>query len=280
MTQRTWFITGISSGFGRLMAERLLSRGDRVAGTIRRQAAVDDLKTHYGDRLWTAELDMTDAAGIRAVVNRAFTELGRIDVLVSNAGYGLFGAAEELSDEQIDHQIATNLAGPIHLVRAAVPHLRAQGGGRIIQISTYGGLVAMAGGSLYHASKWGGEGFFEAMMQELAPFDIGVTIVEPGGARTEFRFGSAQIGTKMEAYQGTPAGMVHTVLQDRSRLPIGDPAKMVEIIIASADQSPAPKRIVLGSDSYAAIMKALSDRLANIEGQKETAVSTDFPSAA
>ncbi len=280
MTQRTWFITGISSGFGLLMTERLLARGDRVAGTIRRQAAVDDLKAQHGDRLWTAELDMTDTAGIRAVVNRAFAELGHIDVIVSNAGYGLFGAAEELSDEQIDHQIATNLVGPIQLVRAAAPHLRAQGGGRIIQISTYGGLAAIAGGSLYHASKWGGEGFFEAMMQELAAFNIGVTIVEPGGARTEFRFGSAQIGTKIDAYQGTPAGMVHTVLQDRSRLPIGDPAKMVEIIIASADHSPAPKRIVLGSDSYTAIMKALSDRLASIEGQKETAFSTDFPPAA
>jgi NAD(P)-dependent dehydrogenase (short-subunit alcohol dehydrogenase family) len=279
MMERTWFITGISSGFGRLMAERLLSRGERVAGTIRKATAADDLKALYGDRLWIAQLDMIDVAGIRVVVNRAFAELGRIDIVVSNAGYGLFGAAEELSDAQIDHQIATNLAGPIHLVRAAVPHLRAQGSGRIVQISTYGGLAAMAGGSLYHASKWGAEGFFEAMVQELAPFNIGVTIVEPGGARTEFRFGNAQVGTKIDAYQGTPAGLVHTILQDRSRLPIGDPARMVEIIISSADQSPAPKRIVLGSDSYTAIMKALGERLACIEGQKETAFSTDFPTA-
>jgi NAD(P)-dependent dehydrogenase (short-subunit alcohol dehydrogenase family) len=277
MTERTWFITGINSGFGRIMTERLLAQGERVAGTVRKESAVEYLKARYGNRLWTERLDMTDVAGIRTAVNRAFAELGRIDVVVSNAGYGLFGAAEELTDEQIDHQIATNLVGPIQLVRAAVPHLRAQGGGRFIQISTYGGLVAMAGGSLYHASKWGGEGFFEAMMQELAPFNIGVTIVEPGGARTEFRFGSAQLGTKIEAYQGTPAGMVHTVLQDRSRLPIGDPEKMVEIIIASADQSPAPRRIVLGSDSYTAIMKALGDRLTSVEGQKETAFSTDFP---
>lgn len=280
MKERIWFITGISSGFGRLMAEHLLSRGEHVAGTIRKAGVVDDLMARYGDRLWTAQLDMIDVAGIRAVVNHAFAELGRIDVLVSNAGYGLFGAAEELSDEQIDHQIATNLVGPIQLVRAVVPHLRAQGSGRIIQISTYGGLAAMAGGSLYHASKWGGEGFFEAMMHELAPFNIGVTIVEPGGARTEFRFGSAQVGTKIDAYQGTPAGMVHSVLQDRSRQPIGDPAKMVEVIVASVDRSPPPKRIVLGSDSYAAIMKAIGDRLADIEGQKEAAFSTDCPPAA
>jgi NAD(P)-dependent dehydrogenase (short-subunit alcohol dehydrogenase family) len=170
--------------------------------------SMDDLKGKYGDQLWLAHLDTTDLAEIRKTVDKGLAELGRINVIVSNAGYGLFGAAEELSDEQVAHQLSTNLFGPIQLVRAALPHLRAQRGGQIIGLSTYGGQVALPDGSLYHASKWGLEGFFDSIAQELAPFKIGVTIIEPGGARTNFRFGGAQLGTQMEAYKGTPAAMV------------------------------------------------------------------------
>ena len=148
MTQRNWFIKGVNSGFGRQLTEQLLARGDRVAGTVRKMDAMEDLKSRYGDLLWIARLDVTDVPEIRAVVNRAFAELGRIDVVVKNAGYGLFGAAEELTDEQILHQLHTNLIGSIQVVRAALPHLRAQGGGRIIQLSTYGGQAAFPGGFL------------------------------------------------------------------------------------------------------------------------------------
>ncbi|MBW6421684.1 SDR family oxidoreductase [Rhizobium sp. XQZ8] len=277
MFRKTWFITGANSGFGRLMAEQLLSRGDRVAATLRKMDALDDLKTRYGDNLWLAELDMTDLSRVRSVVDRAFTELGSIDVIVSNAGYGLFGAAEELTDEQVDHQLATNLEGPIRLIRSALPHLRAQGGGRIIQISTFGGQATLPGGSLYHAGKWGIEGFCDAVAQEVAPFGIDMTIVEPGGARTNFRFGSARVGPALEAYENTPAGMTRKILADTSRLPIGDPAKMVEFIIESANQHPAPRRLVLGSDSYMMIERALSERLEAIRAQKEIAFSTDLP---
>lgn len=277
MSQRTWFITGVNSGFGRLMTESLLERGDRVAGTVRKMDTMNDLKAKYGDLLWLEHLDMTDLSGIRRVVDKAFGGLGRIDVIVSNAGYGLFGAAEELSDEQIAHQLSTNLTGPIQLVRAALPHLRTQGGGRIIGLSTYGGQAALPGGSLYHASKWGLEGFLDAIAQELAPLKIGVTIIEPGGARTNFRFGGAQLGAQMEAYNGTPAAMVHTMIKDTSRLPPGDPSKMAKIIINSVEQHPAPRRIALGSDAYGAIHKALTDRLAALEAQREVAFSTDFP---
>ena len=189
MAQRTWLITGVNSGFGRIMTEKLLECGDRVAGTVRKLDTMNDLNTKYGDRLWLASLDMTDAPAIKQVVDKAFADLGTIEVIVSNAGYGLFGAAESLSDEQVIHQIGTNLVGPIQLVRSALPYMRKQGGGRIIQLSTYGGQAALPGGSLYHASKWGVEGFFDSLAQELAPFKIGVTIVEPGGARTNFRFG-------------------------------------------------------------------------------------------
>ncbi|MBB5610076.1 MULTISPECIES: SDR family oxidoreductase [unclassified Janthinobacterium] len=274
--QRTWFITGVNSGFGRLMTEQLLARGDRVAGTVRKLETMADLKQQYGDRLWLAQLDMTQTQQIQKVVGAAFDELGKIDAIVSNAGYGLFGAAEELSDEQVVHQLATNLLGPIMLVRAALPHLRAQGGGRIIGLSTFGGQATLPGGSLYHASKWGLEGFLESIGQELAAFQIGVTIIEPGSARTNFRHGGAQLGQPLDAYQGTPAAMVHAMLKDTSRLPLGDPTKMSSIIIDSVEQTPAPRRIVLGSDSWGIIRKALTERLAAVEAQQELAASTDI----
>src|ERR1700709_1925131 len=177
MTQRTWFITGVNSGFGRLMTEQLLASGDRVAGTVRKMDAMDDLQEKYGDLLSLNLLDMTDTPQINQVVNNAFADLGKIDVIVSNAGYGLFGAAEEFSDEQITHQLSTNLLGPIMLVRAALPYLRAQGGGRIIDLSQLRGPPALPGRSMYHASKWGLEGFLDAMSIELAVFKIGVTII-------------------------------------------------------------------------------------------------------
>jgi NAD(P)-dependent dehydrogenase (short-subunit alcohol dehydrogenase family) len=280
MTQRTWLITGVNSGFGRHMTEQLLVRGDRVAGTVRDLATMDDLKAAHGERLWLGQLDMTDTPEVQRVVGQAFADLGVIDVVVSNAGYGLFGAAEELSDAQVTHQLATNLIGPIMLIRATLPHLRMQGGGRIIGLSTYGGQATLPGGSLYHNGKWGLEGFLESIGQELAPFKIGVTIVEPGGARTNFRSGGAQLGQPLEAYQGTPAAMVHAMIKDTSRLPPGDPARMAAAIIGSVDQDPAPRRMVLGSDSWGIIRKALADRLAEVDAQQELAVSTNLPAEA
>ena len=150
---KTWLITGASSGLGRLMTERLLARGDRVVATARREDSLVDLQREHGDRLVVPVLDLTDTAGIRAVLASAFRQLGRIDVLVSNAGYGLFGAAEEVTDAQIDHQIATNLIGSIQFIRAAIPHLRQQGGGRIVQVSSEGGQIAYPTFSLYHATN-------------------------------------------------------------------------------------------------------------------------------
>jgi hypothetical protein len=166
MTSRNWLITGVSSGFGRELATQLLDRGDTVVGTVRRPDSVADLLQKYPDTFHRELLDVTDADAVRVVVDRSFRSLGRIDVVVSNAGYGLFGAAEELSDEQVGQIIATNLTGSIQLIRASLPHLRAQGSGRIIQISSYGGQVAFPGNSLYHATKWGIEGFAESVAHE------------------------------------------------------------------------------------------------------------------
>ncbi|MBN3725578.1 SDR family oxidoreductase [Burkholderia sp. Ac-20379] len=274
--KQTWFITGVNSGFGRHMTEQLLARGDRVAGTVRDPDAMRDLAARHGAALWLAKLDLTDTPAIRRVVDQAFAQLGRIDVVASNAGYGLFGAAEELTDEQIRHQIDTNLIGSIQTVRAALPHLRAQGGGRIIQLSSVGGQAAFPSGSLYHAGKWGIEGFIDAVAQEVAGFGIGCTLVEPGAARTDFRYRSAQLAPKLDAYDASPARMAHRMIEDRTHLPIGDAAKMAEIMIASAAQHPAPRRLALGSDAYTVMHKQLSERLAALEAQKALAFSTDF----
>lgn len=275
MTQRTWFITGVNSGFGRHMTEQLLERGDKVAGTIRRPGSVDDLVAKYGDTFWVASLDVTDTPAIKEVVGRAFAELGRIDVIVNNAGYGLFGAAEEVTDEQVLRILNTNLVGSIQVTRAALPYLRGQGGGHIIQISTYGGQATNPGACMYHASKWGIEGFMESTAKDVAPFGIGVTIVEPGGARTEFRYGSLQMATPLSEYDDTPAAMTRAA-QDRSRPSLGDPARMATRIIDSVEQNPAPLRLVLGSDSYRFLQAALSERLAEIEAQRDTAGLTDI----
>src|ERR1039457_3543964 len=155
MSQRTWFITGVSSGFGRQLADQLLERGDRVVGTVRATDKVADLLERYPEAFQAEVLDVTDTAAIRQVVERSFSRLGRIDVIISNAGYGLFGASEELTDKQVEHIVATNLVGSIQLIRAALPHLRNRGGGRIIQISSYGGQVAFPGNSMYHPTTWG-----------------------------------------------------------------------------------------------------------------------------
>jgi NAD(P)-dependent dehydrogenase (short-subunit alcohol dehydrogenase family) len=277
MAQRTWLITGVSSGFGRELTKQLLERGERVVGTVRRLDTVADLVERFPDWLHPELLDVTDTAAIRDVVDRSFAKHGRIDVIVSNAGYGLFGAAEELSDEQIDHIIATNLVGSIQLIRAVLPHLRAQGGGRIVQISTYGGQVAYPGNSMYHATKWGIEGFVESVAQEVAPFGIGMTLVEPGGARTEFRYGSAQVAEKMPEYDETPARAPLRILDPAHGLAPGDPVRMAAAMIASVDQEPAPLRVMLGSEALRNTLTILRARVAGFESQTDLAASTDFP---
>jgi NAD(P)-dependent dehydrogenase (short-subunit alcohol dehydrogenase family) len=277
MAPRTWLITGVSSGFGRELTEQLLRHGDRVVGTVRDTAKVNDLIERHSQTFRPEILDVTDTAAVREVVDRAFAELGRIDVIVSNAGYGLFGAAEELTDQQVDHIIATNLTGSITLIRAALPHLRAQDGGRIIQISSYGGQVAFPGNSLYHATKWGIEGFAEAVAQEVASFGIGVTIVEPGGARTEFRYGSAQVADLMPVYDDTPAHSFQNMLDPANAAAPGDPARMAARIIESVDSEPAPLRMVLGSQALESTLSTLRRRIADFETQTDLAASTHFP---
>ncbi|MBO9196523.1 SDR family oxidoreductase [Rhizobium sp. 16-449-1b] len=271
---KTWFITGTSSGLGREMTEQLLSRGDSVVATVRRADQLDALQAQYGERLVVLTLDILDTAGIRSAVADAFQRMGRIDVVVSNAGYGLFGAAEELGDAQIDQQIATNLTGSIQLIRAALPHLRQQGGGRIMQVSSEGGQITYPNFSLYHATKWGIEGFVEAVAKEVAPFGIDFIIAEPGPTVTNFGAGLVH-GKPMDVYEATPAGDVRRAVTSGSFDIKGDAARTVAAMIAAADMERPALRLALGSITYRSISTALAERLAAIEAQRDVAFSAD-----
>lgn len=273
--QRTWFITGTSSGFGRIMTEQLLARGERVAATLRNPAVLDELQARYPQQLWTARLDVTDDDAVRIVLARAFKELGRIDVVVSNAAYGLFGAAEEVSDAQVRRQVDTNLIGSIQLIRAALPHLRRQGGGRVIQISSEGGQMAYPNFSIYHATKWGIEGFVESVAQEVAPFGIEFTLAEPGPTATGFAAG-LDAAPALDAYADTPSGAVRRGLADGTFRLTGDAHKMAATMIGSVDTTPAPRRITLGGGAWESIRAALGQRLAALEAQKEVAYAADL----
>lgn len=276
MVKRNWVITGVSSGFGYEMVKQVLSRGDNVLGTVRKTAPVEELVNRYPDHFHVEIVDMRDRKAVKQLGQKAEELFSTIDVIVSNAGYGLFGAAEELSDEEIDDIIATNLTGSIDFIRAFLPVMRKKQQGRIIQISSYGGEVAFAGNSLYHATKWGIEGFCDSLSQEMAPFNIGVTIVEPGGARTEFRYKSAKIAKPIKAYDNTPAHAFQKMLDRKNGLAAGDPERMAARIIESVDITPAPLRVVLGSGALKTTIKVLERRLEDFKGQEQLAASTDF----
>lgn len=274
---RTWLITGVSSGLGYELTKQLLEQGNNVIGTVRNKSKVADMIEKYPDTFACEFLDLTDVPAIQKLVDGAFEKFGRIDVIISNAGYGLFGAAEELSDAEVDHIIATNLTGSIQLIRSTLPYLRNQGGGRIIQISSYGGQVAFPGNSMYHATKFGIEGFCESVAQEVATFNIGITLIEPGGARTEFRYGSAQVANLLPEYDGNPAHSFLSMLDASNGLAPGDPVRMAARIIESVEDEPAPMRIVLGSQALENTISTLKARVADYETQTERAASTDFP---
>jgi NAD(P)-dependent dehydrogenase (short-subunit alcohol dehydrogenase family) len=269
---KNWLITGASSGLGRGLAERLLARGDGVVATIRKQGVLDELSARYPDRLRVAECDVTDLNALRATVAEAFDIMGRLDVVVSNAAYGLFGAAEELTDAQIDRQITTNLTGSIQLIRAAIPLLRNQGGGRIVQVSSEGGQIAYPSFSLYHATKWGIEGFVEAAAKEVASFGIDFVIVEPGPTRTNFG-ASLDRATPMRCYDPTPAGEIRRAIASGNFASYADAGKTVDAMIAAIDSPHPPLRLTLGQSAYHSIREALLGRLKVLETQKDVALS-------
>ncbi|PYE21789.1 short-subunit dehydrogenase [Rhizobium sp. PP-CC-3A-592] len=273
---KTWLITGASSGLGRIMAEKLLNRGDRVVATVRRADALSDLAARYGERLEVAVLDVTDTHAVRRTIDSAFASQERIDVVVSNAGYGLFGAAEEVSDEQIERQVATNLVGSIQVIRASLPHLRTQGGGRIMQVSSEGGQVAYPTFGLYHATKWGIEGFVEAVAQEVGPFGIDFVLVEPGPTATNFGEGLDQAEATV-VYDATPSGDIRRGLVTGSFTIKGDAGLTVDAMIKAGDAQHPPLRLALGSTAYENIEAVLVRRLEAVRAQKDIALGADKP---
>ena len=270
---RTWLITGVSSGFGNEMTKQLLEKGDTVIGTVRSTGKVQELIELYPDTFDCQILDVTDIEHIHSFIPEMFEKHGRIDVVVNNAGYGLFGAAEELDYENIQKILDTNLTGSIMIIHDSLPFMRKQGGGRIIQLSSYGGQVAFAANSMYHATKFGIEGFCESVAQEVAKYNIGITIVEPGGARTEFRYGSAHVANLMPEYDHVHGFL--NMLDPAKGLAPGDPAKMAARMIESVEKEPAPLRMVLGSQALRATIERLEERIADYRTQIELAASTD-----
>ncbi|WP_347555791.1 SDR family oxidoreductase [Robbsia sp. KACC 23696] len=303
-TPATWLITGCSSGIGLSLAHAAVARGDTVLATVRRADALTDLQRDYPAHLHVLILDLTDTEAVRRVVDAAFQAHGAIDVVVSNAAYGLFGAAEEVSDTQIRRQIDTNLVGSIQLIRAVLPHLRAQGGGHILQVSSEGGQIAYPNFSLYHATKWGIEGFVEATAQEVLPFGIEITLIEPGPTRTRFGTG-LDSPPPMAVYDDTPAGDVRRAFQDRAFPLTGDPTKVAREMVALVDRhrrprgtasdkaaaagqgavaagsatgTPAPRRLLVGAASYDRVRAALVERIAALDAQRDIALSTEVDS--
>ncbi len=274
MAGRKWLITGISSGFGRGIAEQVLADGDIVFGTARNMKKLEDLCSEYPETLLTASLDVTDTESVYRVTDEAFTRLGEIDVVVSNAGYGLYGAAEEISDAEALLQIQTNLIGSISFIRSTLPYLRKQKHGRIIQIASVAGQVGYAGNSLYNATKFGITGYCESLSIEMKPFNVEVTIVEPGGARTDFRYGGVKVAENLIPEYEHAHGFLNMIDASKGLAP-GDPAKMAARIIESVDQEPAPKHIALGSLALKQILEDLSGRLAGYCSQLDLAASTD-----
>ena len=243
MASKVWFITGTSRGFGRVWAEAALARGDRVAATARDVGSLSSLTERYGKQVVTIKLDVANKAEVDAAIGRAHSHFGRVDVVINNAGYGLFGAIEEVSEKEARAQIETNLFGALWVTQAALPIMRAQGSGHIIQISSIGGVNAFPTIGLYHASKWGLEGFSQALAAEVAAFGIKVTIVEPAGYATDWGGPSAIRATANPAYDAAHAA----ITAFRTSVVPGDPAATGPAMLKLVDAQDPPLRIFFGS---------------------------------
>jgi NAD(P)-dependent dehydrogenase (short-subunit alcohol dehydrogenase family) len=261
-THKVWFITGTSKGFGRVWASAALERGDRVAATARNTDTLTDLVERHGDAILPIELDVTDKPGVDAAVDRAEAHFGQLDVVINNAGYGLFGTIEEVTEEQARRQIETNLFGALWVTKAALPHLREQGSGHIIQVSSIGGVHAFPGIGMYHASKWGLEAFSQSLAGEVGDFGIKVTIIEPGGYATDWGGRSAVQAEQLSVYDG-----VRAARQERFRTVSspGDPEATGAAILEIVDAEQPPLRVFFGSAPITMIRPEYEQRIATWE---------------
>jgi len=243
MTSKVWFITGTSKGFGRIWAEAALARGDRVVATARDAGALQPLAAQYGDNVLAIPLDVDSKAAVDAAVAEAIARFGRIDVAVNNAGYGQFGTIEEISEAEARAQMETNFFGALWVTQAVLPHMRAQGSGHIIQVSSIGGVNAFPAIGLYHASKWALEGFSQSLAQEVAGFGIKVTIVEPAGYATDWSGPSAKRSAPIAAYDEVREIRARA----RAAATPGDPDASGPAILKVVDAQDPPLRIFFGT---------------------------------
>ncbi|HEV6955700.1 MAG TPA: SDR family NAD(P)-dependent oxidoreductase [Promicromonospora sp.] len=251
---QVWFVTGASRGIGRAVAEAALARGDRVAATARDPHALADLAAAHGDAVLPLRLDVTDREAAFAAVRAAADGFGRLDAVVNNAGRGLFGYVEEITPDQLRAQLEVNLLGVLHVTQAALPVLRAQGGGHVVQVSSSSGVAAWPGLGGYSASKWALEGLTEALAQEVAGFGVEVTLVEPGPVDTDWGGSSADRAEPLPAYDALRAAARH---------PPGavSPAEVARVVLAVADAAEPPRRILVGDLAADAVLPITQERI-------------------
>jgi NAD(P)-dependent dehydrogenase (short-subunit alcohol dehydrogenase family) len=272
--KKTWFITGSSRGLGRSLTAAVLAAGHNVAATARNIDDLNDLSAKYPDTLFRVKLDVTDNGEVHSAIENTIAHFGRIDVLVNNAGFGITGATEAYTEDQVSSQLATNLYAPIAITRAILPYMRKQGSGRILQISSIGGRRGSVGVSIYQAAKFGLSGFTEALNQEVRPLNIFVTAVEPGGFRTDWASASMTYAPKVEGYENTVDKRAEFFANGKF-VPMGDPDKAAKVMLELADHPKPPVHLVLGSEAITMIKNADANRSAEMEEWMDVSVSTD-----
>ncbi|MGA1837771.1 SDR family oxidoreductase [Herbiconiux sp. 11R-BC] len=267
---KVWFITGTSRGFGREWALAALERGDSVAATARDTASLADLVDRFGDRILPLQLDVTDREADFAAVTEAYNYFGRLDVVVNNAGYGHFGFIEEITEAEARAQLETNVFGALWITQAALPFLREQGSGHIIQVSSIGGISAFPLVGIYHASKWALEGFSQALAQEVAGFGVKVTLVEPGGFSTDWSGSSSSTSEPLEDYAEVHA-QVAAMRASRTANP-GDPAASAAAILQIVDAEEPPLRVFFGTAPLGIAKADYASRIATWEKWNDVSV--------
>ena len=273
--EKVWFITGTSKGFGRIWAEAALARGDKVAATARNTDALADLVDGRGEDALAIELDVTDKASVDAAVARAHEHFGRLDVVVNNAGYGQFGMVEEVSEAQARAQLETNFFGALWVTKAALPYLRKQVSGHIIQVSSIGGVTAFPDLGLYHASKWALEGLTQSLAAEVAGFGIDVTLVEPTGYTTDWSGSSAVRADPLPVYDAAREVLGRAVAAVRGRS--GDPAATGPAILALVDADEPPLRVFFGVGPLEIVREDYESRLATWERWSDLSLMAHGP---
>lgn len=275
---KVWFITGSSRGLGRSLTAALLAKGEQVAATARRPGQLAALAAQYPEQLYSLQLDVTDEAAVNKAVKDAVDHFGKIDVVVNNAGFGITGAAEAFTTGQITSQVNTNLYGPIYVTRAALPYLRRQRSGHILQISSLGGRIGTAGLSIYQATKFALVGFSEALSKEIAPLGIKLTIIEPGGFRTDWAGDSMSFAKEIPDYDQT-VGVRVKWFKDPAQQMAGDPDKAAKAMIDVVAHPEPPLHLLLGSDAVGILKKVEAARQAEMEKWLPVSLSTDHDDA-